>query len=173
MTIVSGPAFDAQAEARRIVDEAKRDAEAIRAEARRDGFAEGRQEALAQISGDAVRVAVDRARGAVAAEADLRRLAVRIAERILGAELAMTPEKVVEIVRQAIGAARSRKPLTVRVHPDDAPLVEKALAEAPLAVVADANVDRGGCIVDTGRGTVDARLATQLAAIERALAGDE
>ena len=168
--IISGPVFDAQAEARRIIDEARREAEGIRADARREGYEEGRQAALAEISGDAVRIAVERARSAAAGEADLRRLAVRIAERILGAKLALSPEVVVEVVRQAIAAAR--KPVSVRVHPEDLALVERALADAPVAWVADPLIERGGCVVDTGRGPVDARLATQLAAIERALVGD-
>jgi flagellar biosynthesis/type III secretory pathway protein FliH len=38
--------------------------------------------------------------------------------------------------------------------------------------VADDRVARGGCIIETELGVVDARLSTQLDAIERALRGE-
>ena len=163
--ITPGVVFDAQGEARRLLDEARRDADALREAARREGFAAGRQEALARITEDAVRLGVDRARSAAAAEGELRRLAVRIAEKILARQLTLTPEAVTDVVRQALGAVRARR-VTVRVHPDDLPLTQEITGAA---FVADPLIERGGCIVDTGHGTVDARLATQLAAIERAL----
>jgi flagellar biosynthesis/type III secretory pathway protein FliH len=64
----------------------------------------------------------------------------------------------------------------VRIHPDDLAAVEERraalMARAPivaLELVADETVGRAGCVIETAQGRVDARLATQLAALERAL----
>ena len=175
--IIAGPIYDAEVEARRLVEEARLEADRVRETARREGFLAGREEGLAEITAGVLGVALERARSAAAAEADLRRLAVRIAERLLGHQLAVAPEMVADIVRAALAAARSRAGVTLRVHPEDLPLVDRERPRlaavlrqgAPLALVADPLVERGGCVVDTGRGVVDARLSVQLAAIERAL----
>jgi flagellar biosynthesis/type III secretory pathway protein FliH len=65
----------------------------------------------------------------------------------------------------------------VRVHPDDVAavtvrrdaLAARAPAGAALDIVADEAVGRHGCVIETALGRVDARLETQLAALERAL----
>jgi flagellar biosynthesis/type III secretory pathway protein FliH len=67
--------------------------------------------------------------------------------------------------------------IRLRVHPDDeAPvtarrdaLAARAPGAAALDIVADETVGRHGCVVETAVGRVDARLETQLAALERAL----
>ena len=83
-----------------------------------------------------------------------------------------------DIVGAALEACRPRGDwVRVRVHPDDLPAVtarrDGLAAHAPTAsaieVVADPEVGRAGCVVETAVGRVDARLDTQLAALERAL----
>ena len=142
-------------------------AEAAREAARREGFEAGRQEGLAQVTELLARARAATSEQTAAAENDLRTLAVRIAEKILARELALAPGAVVDIVRAALAAAANRTPLVVRVHPDDVEIVRAARPE--LTVHAEPAVARGGCLVDTEVGTIDARLDVQLAAIERAL----
>ena len=48
-------------------------------------------------------------------------------------------------------------------------LAARAPAAAALDLVADESVGRHGCVIETALGRVDARLATQIAALERAL----
>jgi flagellar biosynthesis/type III secretory pathway protein FliH len=120
-------------------------------------------------------------RARVEAGPELRVLAVRIAEKILGRELALSPEAVVDIARQALTAAGTARQVTIRCHPDDLAalergrprLLERASRAQVLQLRADPNVHRGGCIVETELATIDARLSTQLDAVERALRGDE
>jgi flagellar assembly protein FliH len=77
---------------------------------------------------------------------------------------------------RAAGAAGT---VVVRVHPDDLVrlaadrerLMARLDAGLELRLLADASVDRAGCIVDTPRGRLDARLPTQLAVLERAALG--
>ena len=91
--------------------------------------------------------------------------------------MALAPETMVDIAAEALGACRpGAGAVRVRVHPDDLAAVEarrEALATrapaAALELVADETVGRAGCVIDTPHGRVDARLETQLAALERAL----
>jgi flagellar biosynthesis/type III secretory pathway protein FliH len=173
--VVPAPVADARAQAAAILASA----EAAREEARRAGFAAGRDEGLATTTALLAAARAAEAGRVAAAEAELRRLAVRIAEKILARELALGPDAVVDVVRAALAAAAERRQLVVRVHPDDVAAVEAARARlaaahaphAVLAVRADPQVGRGGCLVDTEVGTIDARLDVQLAAIEQALLG--
>ena len=106
-------------------------------------------------------------------------LAVRIAERILGRELGQNPDAVVDIVSEALSQAGAPREVVVRCHPDDLKalergrprLIERCRSHQAVLFRADAIFARGGCIVETELGTVDARLPTQLEAIERALRG--
>ena len=169
--------FDARVAAERIVAQAQAEADRIRAQA----AAEGREKGLAAVSELLVgaRAAASRARGAAAPE--LRVLAVRIAEKLLGRELALRPEAVLDVVTQALAAAGTARQVLVRCHPDDLAalergrprLLERAARAQVLQLRADAGVGRGGCVVETELGSIDARLSTQLDAIERALRGED
>lgn len=58
----------------------------------------------------------------------------------------------------------------LRVHPQDAALLERLLTQHPgLTVRADPVVTLGGCILEHGDGTLDARLETQLDELKRAV----
>jgi flagellar biosynthesis/type III secretory pathway protein FliH len=67
--------------------------------------------------------------------------------------------------------------MVLRVHPEDLALVEqqrprwmgRVAAAVDLCVVPDPAVGRTGCVVETAFGRLDARLTTQLEALERAL----
>ena len=113
------------------------------------------------------------------AQADLTRLAVGIAEKILGAELSLAPERVVGIVAQVVRAAGPSVRLVARVNPLDQPLLEaaagqlaRAAEQGNLELAADPSVGRGGCILETDRGVADGRLEVQLATLEAALFAD-
>jgi flagellar biosynthesis/type III secretory pathway protein FliH len=51
-------------------------------------------------------------------------------------------------------------------------LLDRCRAAQAVRFVGDERVTRGGCIIETELGIVDARLSTQLDAIEHALRGD-
>jgi flagellar biosynthesis/type III secretory pathway protein FliH len=167
--------FDARVEAERILAEAHREADRLRAQA----VAEGRERGLAAVTELLTAARAASVRAQQGAEADLRTLAVRIAERILGREISLSPQAVVDIAAEALSYAGSPKEVLLRVHPDDLEalsrgrprLLERCARAQAVQFRADPAVGRGGCIVETELGTVDARLPLQLAAIERALLG--
>jgi len=105
-------------------------------------------------------------------------LARKMAEKIVGRAVELDPAVMGEIAGQALAASRARDGLVVlRVHPDDLAAVEQTrpswrerLAKAiDVRVQSDDKVGRYGCIVETSVGRLDARLQTQLDALERAL----
>ncbi|NML14864.1 FliH/SctL family protein [Azohydromonas caseinilytica] len=99
--------------------------------------------------------------------------ATRLARAVLRTELDTRPELVRHVAMEAVGAMLAgARQLRVTVHPEDEPLVAAgagALLEARGArLVASAGMARGGCVVESELGRVDARIeqrwaqATQL-----------
>jgi flagellar biosynthesis/type III secretory pathway protein FliH len=93
-------------------------------------------------------------------------LARLLAERLLGEALHVEPPRVVALARQALAEARGARKVTLAAHPDDVPLLERAIAAGeltpPVLVVADPKRQRGSLRLDTELGTLDAELAPQL-----------
>jgi flagellar biosynthesis/type III secretory pathway protein FliH len=185
--IVDADVFDAKLEGDRLVAEAREAAERERAAARdeveriaRKAEAEGRERGLAAVTELLVGARAVAARARAGAEAELRTLAVRIAEKILGRELQLDASAVVDVAAAAMRHAGEPRELVVRCAAEDLEalergkprLVERCRSAQVARFVADERVPRGGCILETELGVVDARLSTQLEAIERALRGE-
>jgi len=189
--VVPAAVVDADAEARALVDQARRQAEALvadaraeaqqlHADARRAGEAEGRALAEAAFTTLLIeaRAEADRVRRAALPAAQT--IAVRMAEKIVGRVIALDATAMADSARQALEAARARAgAVSLRVHPDDWAAIETArpalaarLAKAvELRGIPDAAVGRHGCVVESAACRLDARLETQLAALERAAVG--
>ncbi len=172
---VENAPFDAKVEAERIIAAAQKEAERLRTQA----TTEGRERGLAAVTELLVAARASATRAQRNVESDLRVLAVRIAERILERELATRPETVVDIAAAALRQAGAPRDVLLRVHPDDLNalergrprLLERCTRAQAVQFRPDPSLARGGCIVETELGTVDARLPIQLDAIERALRG--
>ena len=92
--------------------------------------------------------------------------AVLLAARVLRSELKAHPEHVLEVARQALDALMlGARHVVVQVHPDDLPLVAQGLQELLQArgarLVAQPQLQRGGCLIESDLGQVDARLETR------------
>ncbi len=170
---------------------AREEADAIRAAAREEGFAVGAAEGRAELRTAAEALAhalgaVEELRGRVADEVEdaAVALALRIAEQALTAAVAAQPERVVDVVRGALRRLADRSRVTVLVHPDDLDAVREATAglAATLGgietceVQAERRITRGGAVVRTQDGEVDATLETKLRrareVVEEELAGE-
>jgi flagellar assembly protein FliH len=156
---------------------AESDADAVRAEARQQGLAEGREEALAALtpglealSQAAEAVRADQFARAERLEAHAVDLALFLAEKVIGGALAVQPDRVVEAVRGALRGIVERERITVLVHPEDLELVRDAMDDVRASlggiehcvVEAERRVSRGGAVVRTPDGDVDARVETKL-----------
>ncbi|HXU80461.1 MAG TPA: FliH/SctL family protein [Polyangia bacterium] len=139
------------------------------------GLAAGREAALAEATAllASARAEAEEARQQARDAAVV--LARRMAAKIVGHAVEVAPEVMGEIAAQALAASRAKAGAVVlRVHPEDLAAVEASRARwghgaLVVQVVADGGVGRHGCVVETPAGRVDARLASQLAALEQAL----
>ncbi len=114
------------------------------------------------------------------AEPELLRLAMAIAERIVHEQISFDPNVVVENVRAALTRLVSREVVTLRVNPADLETMRShrdaivAVSDVEhLRIVEDQRVDRGGVVVETDAGTIDAKIATQLREARRAIRADD
>jgi flagellar biosynthesis/type III secretory pathway protein FliH len=97
------------------------------------------------------------------------RIAVEVARRIVRRELRTDPGMVGRTVGDALEQIASASQTRVRVHPLDAQVLQSTIREivsapdeaASLEIVPDGSIERGGCVVESDRGIVDARLETQ------------
>src|SRR3954452_19556985 len=172
---------EAHDRARAIIAAAEAQAQSIREQARREGYAEGmvtgradlRQlgEPAVQALSDAVeRVRVIEAEAADAVERQAVTLAVDIAEKVVAGAIAVEPERVLDVVRGALRALVERERLVIQVKPADLALVNEAMGEIAgslggiehVDVQEERRVPRGGAVVRTTVGEVDARIGTKL-----------
>jgi flagellar assembly protein FliH len=102
------------------------------------------------------------------------RTAVALARQVVRGELAARPELVAKVAQEAVDAVlHSARHIRVSVHPDDQALVAQGAAEALQArgarLVANDTIARGGCLVESDVGTIDARIETRWAQAAAAL----
>ena len=146
-----------------------------------EGQASARQELGAHVEAMHVRMARAieemsgmRQRFRQEAEEDVVKLALAIARRILHRELTVAPEALLGLVKAALEKIEAREVHTVRIRPEDAPMVKQFLGKLGLPqrveVVSDPGLERGAAIFDSSRGALDASVETQLSEIERGLA---
>jgi len=98
------------------------------------------------------------------------RLSVAIAEKVIRRELKAQPRPTIAVVREALELAAGSERIRLLLHPDDlaslgtqTEAIVKQLAKCSEAVCAgDESISRGGCVIETEHGVVDARLETQL-----------
>jgi flagellar assembly protein FliH len=166
--------------AARLLAQAESDAAEIRAQAREEGFEEGRaaglQEGRAEIRAAAGTLAEAarevselREHTVEAVERDAIELGLALAGKILPAALLARPEVVAYAVQGALRRVSGQRTLTVFVSQEDFETVRAALGELrepgapePFDLQADARVQRGGAIVRTADGEIDAQVHTQL-----------
>jgi flagellar assembly protein FliH len=92
--------------------------------------------------------------------------ATHLARQIVRNELQTRPELVAAVAREALDTLlMSARQITVRVHPDDHPLVAQGAADVLAArgsrLLADASIARGGCQVESDIGVIDASIAAR------------
>ncbi|NWG39779.1 MAG: flagellar assembly protein FliH [Hydrogenophilaceae bacterium] len=90
-------------------------------------------------------------------------LALDVARQVVAGELSARPERILDVVnlalRQMVETTREARLL---LNPDDAaiirPLLNEALDKSRLRIVEDVRIVRGGCLIETPQGDLDATL---------------
>jgi flagellar biosynthesis/type III secretory pathway protein FliH len=190
---LSIPVADRLAQAEEILAAARAEAEEIRRQAHEQGLLEGRQEgqrmgreeALAALepASTALGAATLQLQDTIATLAEQTEgaaidLGLRIAEQALGAALEIEPRRVLDVTKGALRRLVERGRVLVLVNPDDLDLVRAGIGQIVgelggidhCEVQAERRVARGGAIVQTEEGEVDAMLQTKLARAREAIA---
>jgi flagellar assembly protein FliH len=161
--------------------------EAIEREAREEGFkaglAEGRAMAKRELVAQTARLeklytAVEQplADFDASVASELAQLATLIAERVLGFEISTRPERMLDVVRQAVEALPANaRHLRVFLHPDDAALVRdhQSGGEHTWQVLDDIDLLRGDCRLESENSRLDASVRARLAVVVDAVLGEE
>jgi flagellar assembly protein FliH len=97
---------------------------------------------------------------------DLLDLSLEIARQMLKQSLSVKPELLLSVVREAIGSLpHFNQHAHLIMHPDDAELVRDGMGELLThmgwKIFEDAQMERGGCRVETSNSQIDATLATR------------
>jgi len=170
----------AKSEAQALIERAQAEVEQIRGQARESGRREGREEAAARVEealallNEAVK---ERKKIIKDSEGELLRLSLKIAEQIIRSEVSLHRDVSLNIVSEAIGRVSDREQIIVRVNREDAEYLKRYKDRLAgmidgvksFSIIEDANIEPGGCVIETNLGFIDARIATKLKAIEEAL----
>lgn len=135
-----------------------------------DGHAQGLAEGQSEIAGQAGRLAsaataIEQALARLDDEVPeaLLQLAVMLAARLVGDTLAHRPAAILHCIREAL-TELPQSSTCIHLHPDDLTLVRThapELIEQGHRLVEDAQVGRGGCVIESGSTRIDATLRTR------------
>jgi flagellar biosynthesis/type III secretory pathway protein FliH len=168
------------------VDEAEKLAE-LEKEAYRKGFEQGQRDGFAieekQMADKARRLenlltelGGLKAQIVSKTEKELLELAIGIAKCVVNAEVKIDPKVIERTVRAASTLVVDRSRIRIVINPDDMEAVKGLLPElatttkgAKLKIAEDPTIERGGCILETGFGRINATIESQLAALQKEL----
>lgn len=176
-------------DARNLAEEIKEEA---REAGREEGFKEGHKDGMkkaAEDCEDILAAANEKANSLMSAalearkvylqmaEDDITSIAMSAVEQILPQHFIDAPQIILPLVRKALMKVRDQAEVTVHVAPDAYEFVLMAQAEfqhmlegqAVLLIQSDASLQPGDCVLETPNGNVDARLATQIELVKKAI----
>ncbi len=141
------------------------------------GYAAGVEAARSDVTvaASALATGLEEARQRLQADADLLEwqaveLAMQLSDKVLSAALDVQPELVLEVIKGGLRRLVERDRVTVLVNPDDLELVRGALDDVSaslggidrLEAQGERRVGRGGAILRTPVGEIDATMETQM-----------
>jgi len=187
---------EAEDEAKRILDEARRKAGELESEiqtrvdeveqqardkghrdGRESGFQEGRDEVerLVQTLHRIISTAIEKRNEIIEeSETQVINLVLLIAKKVIKVISENQKNVVINNVVQALRKLKSRGDVVLRVNLADLELTSEHIKDfmsmvenvKSVTVLEDSSVDRGGCIIETDFGQIDARVSSQLHEIE-------
>ncbi len=176
---------EAQAKAAELEQQIGQKVQAIQKEAEERGYQEGHERGYQEGRGEAQRL-VERLHAVLAkaiekraemlseAETQVINLVLLISRKVIKVISENQKNVVINNVVQALRKLKSRGEVVIRVNLADLELATAHINDflkmvehvKSISVLEDATVDRGGCIIETDFGQIDARIASQLHEIE-------
>jgi flagellar assembly protein FliH len=109
-------------------------------------------------------------------EREMVQLALTLARRVVHREVTLDPELAAALAHVALERLGTTTPATIRLNPEDYTIVAQDDARwggQTVTVVPDPSISRGGCLVESAFGSVDATIERQFDELSRALFGAE
>lgn len=179
---------EARDEAERLKEEAAREADALKAKAENEGYEDGLRRAYKELE-DRLNHARRQAQSIIeeaeakrseiinTAKNDIVELAFAIASKIVEKEILVDREVILRIVEKSLELAGPAEQIRLTVNPEDLAMVEENLKYLTMPeqridqvlVEDDPRIARGGCLVETDGGLVDARVETRFENIKSVL----
>jgi flagellar assembly protein FliH len=109
-------------------------------------------------------------------EREMVQLALTLARRVVHREVTLDPELAAALAHVALERLGTTTPATIRLNPEDYTVVAQDSARwggQTVTVVPDPSISRGGCLVDSAFGSVDATIERQFDELSRALFGGD
>jgi flagellar assembly protein FliH len=174
------------------IDKAKEQSKQVREAANNEGYAVGRKEGFQAGENNAREVFAPfletlqkviedltslRKRMYVKMEREMVEMIVELTKKIIRFDLADREDSVQDIIRLAVNSVLDRETMVIKVHPEDKtyaesyrPELHRAFGDAKnISFVAHPGVPRGGCVVDSNFGKVEAHLDSLDAQIDKIL----
>jgi len=182
----------AKIEVERLIKEAEMRVAEIEHDAYLKGYDAGREHGYKKGQGE-VRRLIDRLGTIVGQAIDVREDIIQasekqmvemilvIARKVIKDEIIERKEVVLNNIREALKRIKDRDRVDIRVnfadlelttaHKDE--LIKMMESLRKVNIFEDSRIDRGGCIIETDVGAIDARISTQLKEIEEAIRNAE
>lgn len=177
---------EAQAEAERIIAEAQAERDKIINESKKQGYDTGYEAGYQDGQKEADRLVermhsildnVMKRREEILSETEYQivELVVLMARKVVKIISENQKTVIMNNVLQALKKVKGRGDVTIRVNLADAKLttehiqdfIDRVEAVKGITVVEDTTVEKGGCIVETDFGAIDARISSQLTELEQ------
>lgn len=157
----------------------------LRAAARAEGYAEGL--AAGRVEGEQACTRIKQLAESFASTLDaldfrladsVLELSLDVARQVVAGELAARPDRILDVINLALKQmAETSREARLVLNPDDAALVrphlEQVLDKNRLRIVEDARILRGGCLIETGQGDLDATLPARWRQIVQVLGSNK
>ena len=175
-------------EAEKVMLEAEKKVSEIEHDAYMKGHEAGREEGYKEGQAEVLRL-IDRLSTIVSTAVDIRDDLIKSSEKLMTEMILMISRKVIkdeiverrEIVinniREALKRVKDRDRIDIKVnfadldmttaHKDE--LIKMMESLKKINIYEDSRIERGGCIIETDVGTIDARISSQLDSIEEAI----
>ena len=162
----------AHEEALRYKKEVAEECEDLKEQARQEGFAAGEEEWAKQIE------LLEKSKDTIAEKMkkQIFSLALQAAKKVVGRELALSDDAIVDIISKALKVVSDHRVITIYVNKKDLAVLNKNKKKLrtlcdrldSLAIVERSDVEAGGCIIETEAGIINAQLENQWRVLELA-----
>jgi type III secretion protein L len=163
-----------QSDAERYKMDVAKECEKLKESAQAAGFAEGYQtwvEHIAKLEEEIIKVRQD-------LEKLLIPVALKAAKKIVGREIELSDDTIVDIVSNSLKSVSQHKKITIYVNKKDLDPLEQSRGRLKeifetlevLSLRERSDITRGGCVIETEGGIINAQLENQWSALERAFA---